>query len=305
MQTMAYRGWPNCIRLANSRVELIATTDVGPRIVHLGLPGGDNIFGLMPDEAGKTGGDEWRIYGGHRLWHSPEARPRTYIPDNGPVTAELDGSTLRLLPPLEAETGIQKRLEITLMGDEPYVLVHHVLENRGLWPVELAPWALSVMGLGGVAILPQGAQPTAGNLLPNRLLALWPYSDLQDPRITWGRRYLLLRQDPQRTPPFKVGLNATEGWAAYYRANQLFVKRFAYMPGLSYPDFGCSLEAYTCDRFLELETLGPLTRLEPGEAVEHSEHWFLYDEVGPITTEDEADAIARPLAEESLQSMAF
>ena len=31
-------------------------------------------------EKGKTGGSEWHIYGGHRLWHAPEVMPRTYYP---------------------------------------------------------------------------------------------------------------------------------------------------------------------------------------------------------------------------------
>jgi hypothetical protein len=73
VQTVSYRGWPNCIRLANDEIELIATTDIGPRIIHLSKPGGENLFGVMPDTEGETGGDEWRLYGGHRLWHSPEA----------------------------------------------------------------------------------------------------------------------------------------------------------------------------------------------------------------------------------------
>jgi len=303
MQTVSYRGWPNCIRLANGRVEVIATTDVGPRIIHLSVPGGENILGVMPDEAGLTGGDEWRIYGGHRLWHSPEAKPRSYYPDNGPVEAQFDGDTLRLIQPVEATTGIQKEIDVTLIGDQPHLEVRHILENRGLWPVELAPWALSVMGLGGVAVLPQSDWATPDNLLPNRLLVLWPYSDMRDPRVDWGSRYVLLRQDPQRKPPFKVGLNATEGWAAYYRQNQLFVKCFDYEPGLEYPDFGCSVEAYTCDRFLELETVAPLVLLEPGEAVEHVEHWFLYDEVQPVASEEDARTVVAPLAEESLRNI--
>lgn len=303
MQTVPYRGWPNCIRLANGRIEVIATTDVGPRIIHLSVPGGENILGVMPDQAGLTGGDEWRIYGGHRLWHSPEAKPRSYYPDNGPLEARLEDDTLRLIQPVEATTGIQKEIDITLIGDQPHLEVRHILENRGVWPVELAPWALSVMNLGGVAVLPQSAWATPDNLLPNRLLVLWPYSDMRDPRVEWGSRYLLVRQDPRREPPFKVGLNATEGWAAYYRQNQLFVKCFDYEPGVDYPDFGCSVEVYTCGSFLELETVAPLVLLEPGEAVEHVEHWFLYDEVAPVTNEEDARTIVAPLAEESLRNI--
>jgi len=302
MQKVSYRGWAECYRLANERIEVIATASVGPRLIHLSTPGGENILGVMPEQAGLTGGHEWRLYGGHRLWHAPEAKPRSYFPDNAPVSAIVDGDTLRLLPAVETTTGIQKEIAITLVGDEPHLEVRHVLENTGLWPVELAPWALTVLGQGGVAILPQSQWAPPDGLLPNRVLVLWPYSDLRDPRVDWGSRYVLLRQDPKRQPPFKVGLNVTEGWAAYYRQGQLFVKCFDYEPGAEYPDGGCSVESYTNDAFIELETVAPSVLLEPGEAVEHVEHWFLYDGVEPVSSEEDAERIARPLAEEALES---
>ncbi|MCJ7665262.1 MAG: DUF4380 domain-containing protein, partial [Actinobacteria bacterium] len=80
-----FGGWENCLRLENDEIELVATTDVGPRIIRLGFKGGQNLFKEFGDQLGKTGGDQWRIYGGHRLWHAPEAVPRTYFPDNKPV----------------------------------------------------------------------------------------------------------------------------------------------------------------------------------------------------------------------------
>jgi hypothetical protein len=305
MQKVSYRGWPNCHRLANDRVEVIATTDVGPRIIHLGVPGGENVMGVMAGQAGLTGGDEWRIYGGHRLWHSPEARPRSYFADNGPIDAVIDDGTLRLIQPAEVTTGISKEIDVTLIGDQPHVEVHHRLENNGLWAVELAPWALTVLNLDGVAIVPHSDWPTADNLLPNRSLTLWPYSDMRDPRIHWGSRYVMLRQDPRLEPPFKVGLNCTAGWAAYYRHGQLLVKCFDYEPDALYPDGGCSVETYTNSLFLELETLGPLTLLEPGDLVEHVEHWFLYDEIEPVASEEEVERIVRPLAEQALVQAFF
>ena len=84
-----YRGWPNCYRLSNGILELIITADVGPRIIRFGFVGQDNEFAEFEDMMGQTGGDEWKIYGGHRLWHAPEIPGRTYFPDNTPVTGGL------------------------------------------------------------------------------------------------------------------------------------------------------------------------------------------------------------------------
>ena len=99
MEKIVYTGWPNCYRLANGLVELVVTTDVGPRVIRFGFVGGANVFKEYDAMLGLTGGDEWRIYGGHRLWHAPEGKPRTYCPDNGPVQIEEHPGFVRLIQP--------------------------------------------------------------------------------------------------------------------------------------------------------------------------------------------------------------
>ena len=44
MRKVAYAGWPNCVELTNGKVKLVATTDVGPRIMHFGFVDGQNVF---------------------------------------------------------------------------------------------------------------------------------------------------------------------------------------------------------------------------------------------------------------------
>ncbi len=63
------------------------------------------------------------------------------------------------------------------------------------------------------------------------------------------------------------------------------MKRFDYLEGRRYPDFGCSVEVFTDADMLELETLGPLVRLEPGMTVEHVEQWLLFRGV-PLPSKD-------------------
>lgn len=92
---------------------------------------------------------------------------------------------------------------------------------------------------------------------------------------------MLLRHDPAIETPQKVGAMVHEGWVVYSREQHLFVKTFNHVPGAVYPDLGCCVELFTDARFLEVETLGPLVNLEPGEATEHIEHWFLFRGVPP------------------------
>jgi hypothetical protein len=291
----SYGGWPNCCRLSNDRVDLVITTDVGPRIIRFGFRDRRNEFCEVAETLGQTGGDAWRLYGGHRLWHAPEEAPRTYFPDNRPVAFSSIPNGVALHANVEETTGIQKEMRVTLDPGAARVTVVHRLINRGLWPVTLAPWALSVMAAGGVGILPL---PAGGsheeNLQPGNALVLWPYTDLSDARWRWGRHYVLLHQDQHAATPQKLGAQVTAGWLAYARDNHLFVKRSGHVPGAIYPDRGAAVELFTNALMLELETLGPLQRLDPGGAVEHTEEWFLLDDVPVPTSLADVAAYIRP-----------
>jgi hypothetical protein len=253
------------------------------------------VFREFEEQMGRTGGQEWRIYGGHRFWHSPEAMPRSYIPDNEPVTVETEGdSELRVIQPAEPETGIQKQLAFSM--SEGRLVVTHVLRNKGMWPVTLAAWGLSVMAPGGIGIIPQPTSHHPDNLLPNRVLMLWPYADKTDQRFHWGARYITIRQDTERGPT-KVGLNVDDGWIAYLNKGTLFVKRFDHQPCGVYPDGGCSVEMYTGQHMLEAETLGPLTALDPDRSLTHVERWYLFGDVRlPDASEEAIDQAIKPLA---------
>lgn len=292
-QRAPYAGWTNCCRISDGRVELVVTLDVGPRIIRFGLIGGDNEFKEFPKQVGLRGGDEWRSYGGHRLWLAPEDPVRSYYPDNGPVEMEDHGEFLRFLAPPET-TGIQKEIDITLK--DGLVSVNHRLRNVGGAPLDVAGWAISVMAPGGTAIVPLPPRgPHPENLLPTASVALWPYTDMSDPRWTWGTRLVLLTQDRKATSPQKAGIAGAPGWAAYANRDRLFLKTFAISSRAPYPDMGSSVEVFTDSEMLELETLGPLARVEPGKSVEHEEEWYLFDGVVLPSDEDGIERVLRPL----------
>lgn len=303
MQEIAWGGWSRCLHLSNGTVELVVTLDVGPRIMAYQMTGGANVFWENPQWMGKNGGDKWVNYGGHRLWHAPEHRARTYAPDNAPIEVTQSGDKITFTQPIEASTGIQKALTVQFDPDDPAaVIVQGSLTNHGLWDVTLSAWMLSVMRAGGVSILPLPPRGShTDNLLPNTGLIFWAYSDLSDPRWTWGREYVLLRQNPASQTPQKVGLQpGGPNWLAYLNDGTLFVKyplqRYD-MPGVpdTYPDRGCSLEIFTNAHMLELESLSPLVTLSPGHAVQHHERWTLHQGVAAIARDDDVQAHILPL----------
>lgn len=295
MEIVNYRGWPNCVRLSNASLELIITTDVGPRVIRCGAPGGPNLFKEFDEQIGQTGGDQWKSYGGHRFWHAPEDKPRTYQPDNGPVHYEYANGALHLKQAKEPETDIVKEIDVTLDPDCPHARLVHRLINVGLWDVELAPWALSVMAPGGRAVLPQEPfVPWPQGLLPARPLVLWPYANMSDPRYTWGQKFVQLRQDAKAESFQKIGIRNGIGWGAYTLGGYTFLKKTVLMPEANYPDFGCNWETFTNPKMLELETLGPMTRLAAkGGSVEHVEDWYFFADELP----EKEDALEKKIGE--------
>lgn len=292
----AYGGWANCACLVNGIVDLIVTADVGPRIIRYGFIGQENEMCEVASTMGLTGGDEWRIYGGHRLWHSPEDKQRTYEPDNTPVMWKEIRDGIKTMQEMERGTGIKKEMEITLSDNTSKVWILHRLTNSGLWPVRLSAWSITAMAPGGKQIIPLSGEDTG--LLPNQCIVLWPYTKLNDPRICFGANYIILEQDAGIKHPFKIGLSSTTGRAVYFNHNHLFVKRYSHTKNVRYPDFGASYETYASDLMLEMETLSPLTVLEPGTSIEHGESRELINNV-PMPSNDEAE-IDRVLKEKGI-----
>lgn len=275
--------WGACLAISNGTIEMLVSVAFGPRIMRFHLAGEPNMFfedvegaiGQSGDQFAPVGGGEWKIYGGHRLWTSPESVPRTTYPDNEPVEWRTTDRGVVLTAPEERWNQLRKEIEIEVTGDNEVRLTHRIT-NTGPWAVQFAPWALSVMAAGGTAIVPQVRRET--NLLPNRVLAVWPYSKMNDPRVTWGDKFIVLRQDTER-PKFKFGTNNEAGWAAYYNYNTLFVKKYDHVYGGTYPDYGVSFETYTDERILELETLGELQSVAPQATVTHIETLSLHKNV--------------------------
>ena len=291
-EVVPYAGWQKCVRLRNAEVDLVMTTDVGPRVIRFGFTGGPNEFVEYPDQVGQTGGTAYRSYGGHRLWISPEVAGRTNHPDNNPVGWKEENGEVTLIAPVEKETSLQKQLRVVLDKDRNHVRVIHKITNCSSSDATLAPWAVSVLAPGGRAIVPQEPFVAhADRVLPVRPVVLWGYTQMKDPRWTWGNRFIVLRQDSAVEVPQKMGALVSEGWAAYANGDRLFVKRFPFVQGADYPDFGCNLELFTNNRMLEVESLGPLSTLKKGESVSHQEDWYLLRGI-KIGASDEAIASA-------------
>jgi hypothetical protein len=263
--------------LENGRLRLEYLTEAGPRLVRLSYNRSPNLLAEVPAIFWDTSRGPYYPLGGHRLWISPEVPDLTYALDDRGLQVQDAPGGVELIGAPAAGSGIRKRLRVELDPKRPILRLQHTIVNEGIGPITLAPWAITMFRLGGTVILPQ----PVGNVDPhglqsNRILVLWPYTRLDDPRLSLADDFITLRGEA-RVPACKLGYFNPHGWLGYWLDGLLFVKRFEPQTGAELPDRGSNTEVYCMDRFAELETLGPVVTLAPGDSTVHAETWEVYE----------------------------
>jgi hypothetical protein len=282
--------------IENASLRLEYMTGAGPRLLRLFAAGCErNLFAEIPQVSWDTPHGTYHPYGGPRLWRSPEIPETTYLPDDRPPRVEALPDGVRITGAPDSVHGLGKTLEVRLDPAGPRVTVDHTITNLGAQTVELAPWAITQVAPGGWAVAPNAPPRLNSNdFLPDRSLALWSYTRLDDPRLRFKDDLVLVRAD-DTVPPFKIGLRSNAGWLGYYNGGVFFRKQAQPDWARPYPDFGCNLEVYVDHRFLELETLGPLTPLAPGGSLSHRETWQIWAGLNAPCTPEATAELARTL----------
>lgn len=294
-----YKNYGNCLEISNGKIDMLVTLDIGPRIIRFGFCGQENMMfedinrehSYEKEDMRTLYGEDktWYLYGGHRLWISPEYAD-TYYPDNVPVAYEKikDGAVFVCEP--QAITGLQFTVTVEIINETEVKVSHYVANNSGE-SQDYALWTLTVLDKGGVEIIKMNDSDT--ELLPNRTITVWPYTNLADERLYLGRKFMSLKQVPGHKENFKLGFDLEYATAAYVNHGSMFVKKYTHYENAEYPDGGCSFETFTCKNFMECETLGELGAKPDGSVVCHVENWKLFEnvKVSDPRNEEELEAI--------------
>ncbi len=290
----SYKNFGKCLEISNERLVIYVTIDVGPRIIYCSI---DNCPNLMHEDIERKtsqdvsslfGPDKyWYLYGGHRLWISPEEYPKTYYPDNDKVVYSVTETGCVLNPPTQLVTGLKHTITISMHPEEPVVTINHVTTNTSKEDVKGASWALTAMRSGGTTIVPQTTTDTG--LLPNRSIVFWPYTDIKDSRLTLGNKYVVLKQDPSISDAIKLGFTNSVGKVMYVNGSVACSVEYgtSYDNG-EYPDFDSSCEVYECAYFTEVETISPVKVLSEGASMSHTEKWKFATGVSLKSTDDDS-----------------
>jgi len=254
---------------------MVVVTEVGPRILSLSVDDGPNLLFVDQETVGQgQGGADFCVYGGHRVWVSPETAD-TYAPDNASCKVDVSDGALTVIAPVDPRTGLRKRLTVSAR-DGRFVVEQGVL-NTGDAVYAGGVWALTCVEPKGVIVFPWGRQAS----WDLKKIVYWNEwmghsSDVNSPQWQPGPDLFTVRPTGEEG---KVGSNSPEGWVALCRDDATFVKSYDWFSDARYPDEDCSLQVYTCEQFIEMETLSPLTTFYPGQEVVHREVWTVAAEV--------------------------
>lgn len=251
--------------------QIEVATEFGPRITSLSLEGGPEIFAELGPDTGLPHGDElFRFRGGHRLWAAPEVPDISYAPDDHPCQVEETDGVVTVSAPPDA-AGLVKTMAVS--AEDDCLRVSHRLTAHRDGDLSVAPWAISQLPLGGTAIVPVVASDTSPRA--NRYLVLWPYTSLEDSRVTVGEDVLELRA--AAGPAIKFGVGPTPGRLGYFNDGFVFVKEVEPAGDRVVPDFGAVGQVYVGHGFCELESVGGMVDFGAEASATITERWKIVD----------------------------
>lgn len=263
--------WGRVLWMNHEQFELGIALDFGIRIVHASCPNMENLLYRQPDDLsdGYYESNGWRLYGGHRMWAAPEG-PLSTTPDNLPVHWQNEPDGILIWEDPNPITGFQKSLKLICLSDGTLRLIHS-FKNISANPVTCASWGITSFAPGGSARV-DFSYDTLPACNPRRSISLWGSTSLQDPRLRFDATTLYATF--AAIPDFcKIGIYSYNGVAVYENKNQHLTISFPTGTIDNLPDCGCNFELFLCQHFMELETLGELTTLMPGDAASHWEEW--------------------------------
>ena len=151
--------------------------------------------------------------------------------------------------------------------------------------VRVNHWGRTFVPGGGTVIIPLPLSPAKGySRFPKKYIT-YDFAQFAvmfmpvDPNIR-VRDNMVEVLPHTRTAGNKIGFDTDEGWMGYLsKENLLFVKQFPAPPKATYGEMlglTCCV-FYWQDRLVELEPIGPLEELQPGQTASFTETWAIHD----------------------------
>lgn len=328
IRTTAYQGW-QAYRIENGPLALVLVPQIGGRVMSMQWRGHDLSFtqperrGLLEDVT--TVSDVrahkrelgFPLWGGEKTWLAPQPRWVDALPfydlDSGAYSTTVEEAgghcvAVRMTSPVCRESGMQIIRTITVTAGSTEWSVKHQFLNASKMEAEWGIWDVSMMLRPGRVYLPTYPEsPHADGIktfaeegesasLRECVLEMWPGLGVIRCEKSGKFKYGVDAHDQMagtRSSGWMLGIMDVTGLGlvAYRKQVPLFA-------GQLY-GHGCFAEVYNSDTYpyFEMETHGPLVKLNPGEQFTLEEQHALFDVAKwPENEHDVMELASRPLS---------
>lgn len=270
--TTNYQGWADSYLLTNGIVEAVVVPAIG-RVMQFGFAGEEGVFWENTNLFGVTlSGLEtnWMNFGGDKSWPAPEGewpkftKSDVWRPPLGfdglPMLGKVESGDVYLISQVDPAYGIRVRRRVHLHPRKPVLYIQTTFERLAGEPAKIGVWTVTQFKDPKFIYLPAPASSIFGTNGYTLINPEPPPAMKHDSGLLWFAR------DPKA--PHKIGSDADAAlWMNTKFACRIDSPR---VRKADYPDHGSSLEVYTNPDplpYIELETLGPLKKLAPGDSI--------------------------------------
>lgn len=295
-------GRPDVVWLDNGVLAIGAVPDLGGRILAVRVDGRETLWrnaDLLDDDLHPVAGHRpapvggplsaWHNYGGDKTWPAPQgwsgpgewAGPPDPVLDSGPYAWTLDetaaSATLTMTSAADPRTGLVIERSVSLGSASRRYSLRVTARNASARTVRWSLWNVTQRragpdGVGGVDIGVDPASPGVDVVVPVLAVTGVP----RHANAGAGRVRV-----PHQRMVGKVGFPTASGWLSHSAGGTTSTVTFEVDRAATYPDGGSRAEVWLehpleapvaelggldpPDRIVEVEVLGPLRVLAPGE----------------------------------------
>ena len=275
---LSAHGFDNCIEIKNAHTRVVLCPEVGGRVLEYSmnkkqaLPLPDKTKNKKASPAGRFDiGPELTIPKRPALW-------------SGTWTGKITGPrSAALTSPISEATGVQLIRTFTLAPDSTKLTCTQAIKNISNNPVAYNHWSRTFAQGQGIVYLPQSSPGTPSRFPGEYAMYLNGTTidvNPSDPNIRIREGFIEILGPPENP---KLGFDSYAGWMAYHMPNDLlFFKQYDADPQRVYGEAaGLTASVWYPDfmSVVELEPIGPLEHIAPGEQASFTETWYLHEAI--------------------------
>lgn len=199
----------------------------------------------------------------------------------------LERTPLRARVSLNEAMALKYSVDITLDESTAAIKLEYSLKNVGMDQRRVACWSVIALPPEGIILAPFGDSPKSRRRLVVPSWTRWP-----QPNMEFGKVALGVGATGAKAGPYKIGVRSEAGWIAFVRGRDAIISFSPFQANAEYPEDGANMTFFEGgagrSAWREIEHVGPLQDLRPGEEIKLSETLVLVQIPASVLVQSDA-----------------